>query len=78
MPPGPAAQPEQAENGKDERDEAVAAAIADHTVASGKLAGSTRLQVPTASTPTSSIEQETMAIRRAVRLPTVRVTVAMM
>jgi hypothetical protein len=45
-------------------------------VASGKLARSTRLQVPTASTPASSIEQETTAIRRAVRLPTVRVTVA--
>jgi hypothetical protein len=47
-------------------------------VASGKLAGSAVLQVPTASTPTSSIEQEIRAIRRAVRLPTVRVTVARM
>jgi hypothetical protein len=36
------------------------------------------LQVPTASTPTSSNEQEKTAIRRAVGPPRPRVTVAMM
>jgi hypothetical protein len=47
-------------------------------VASGKVAGSAMLQVPTASTPASSNEQEKTAIRRAVGLPLVRVTVARM
>jgi hypothetical protein len=47
-------------------------------VASGKVAGSARLQVPTASTPASSTEQDRTAIRRAVGLPTARVTVARM
>ena len=50
----------------------------DHTVASGKVAGSATLQVPTASTPTSSNEQEKTAIRRAVGPPRPSVTVAMM
>jgi hypothetical protein len=47
-------------------------------VASGKLAGSARLQVPTASTPANSTEQDRTAIRRAAGLPVARVTVAMM
>jgi hypothetical protein len=47
-------------------------------VASGKVARSTRLQVPTASTPRNSTEQDAMAIRRATGLPTVRVAVARM
>jgi hypothetical protein len=34
------------------------------------------LQVPTASTPASSTEQDTTAIRRAAGLPTESVTVA--
>jgi hypothetical protein len=47
-------------------------------VASGKVAWSTTLQVPTASTPASSTEQDTTAIRRASGLPAARVTVATM
>jgi hypothetical protein len=47
-------------------------------VASGKVARSARLQVPTASTPTSSTEQDAMAILRAAGLPLARVTVATM
>src|SRR5690242_6904718 len=50
----------------------------DHTVASGKVDGSARLQVPTASTTTSSTEQDRTAIRRASGLPLARVTVARM
>jgi hypothetical protein len=42
------------------------------------MAGSARLQVPTDSTPASSTEQDRTAIRRAVGLPTLRVTVARM
>jgi hypothetical protein len=47
-------------------------------VASGKLAGSSTLQVPTARTPASSTEHDTSAIRRAVLLPLTSVTVATM